>query len=84
MESAFAETVHVWLQDVLPHLPHVAVAFAPLASFLQPWSPLQQRSIASQEEKAVLMVANAINVSVIFLMIFLILDTFEAKLYSGV
>jgi hypothetical protein len=45
---------------------------------------LQQRSIASQEEKVVLMVANAINVSVIFLMIFLILDTFEAKLYSGV
>ncbi len=43
MESAFAEAVHAGLQDVLPHLPHVAVAFAPVASFLQPWSLLKQK-----------------------------------------
>ena len=73
--------MHELEQEVLPQTLHVAEA-----SVLEvhPLSPLQHLSMASQELNAMEAVARVISVNVIFRMMFLILDTFEAKLDSGV
>lgn len=84
VESEASWAVQAALQDVLPQWPQTAAALASVVSVVQPLFPLQQRSMAWQDGNAVEMVASANYVNVNFRMIFLILDTLEAKLDSGI